>query len=251
MAADSASYQVLSFSTKCDLCTYPIPPSSTRFHCPQCHDGDYDICTNCYLKLVASGKISKDNGHNGWRRCINGHRMIVVGFEDHDDGQRRVVVRDLVGGHTFKDELGRRQGGTPSASSMASPEIGSGDWSWKEGHNVKRKKAGRSRNPWPGDSTTDLSSPSSPASSPAGTQSSTASPSSRRLGFPPDGGVGLVLCALWPYWPEDDVTDELSFPRGAEIAEAENINDEWYWGYYAGSTGLFPGAFCTIVREVS
>jgi hypothetical protein len=250
-AADSASYQVLSFSTKCDLCTYPIPPSSTRFHCPQCHDGDYDICTNCYLKLVASGKISKDNGHNGWRRCVNGHRMIVVGFEDHDHGQRRVVVRDLVGGHTFKDELGRRQGGTPSASSMASPEIGSGDWSWKEGHNVKRKKAGRSRNPWPGDSTTDLSSPSSPASSPAGTQSSTASPSTRRLGFPPDGGVGLVLSALWPYWPEDDVTDELSFPRGAEITEADNINDEWYWGYYAGSTGLFPGAFCTIVREVS
>jgi hypothetical protein len=68
--------------------------------------------------------------------------------------------------------------------------------------------------------------------------------------FPPDGGVGLVVYALWSWYPEDEVEDELVFPRGAEITEAENINDDWFWGCYAGRTGLFPGAHVTVVSEV-
>lgn len=30
--------------------------------------------------------------------------MVIVGFEDRDGGQRRIVVRDLVGGHALKEE---------------------------------------------------------------------------------------------------------------------------------------------------
>jgi len=238
------AYNVLSFTTKCDVCTHPITPSTTRFHCPQCNDGDYDICPNCYLKLVAAGKISKENGHNGWRRCLKGHRMIVVGFEDHEDGQRRVVVRDLVGGHALKDEhvlRGSHRSDSPGSgtgSGPASPELGSGYWSWKEAHGQEgRKKASRVRNYY-NYYKSDPSSPSSP----------TTTPTARR--FPPDGGVGLVVQALWSYYPDDDVTDELLFPRGAEITEAENVNDDWFWGCYAGATGLFPGGHGRVVREV-
>ena len=256
-SAESADEtKILSFSTKCDICTHPISSSTLRFHCLQCNDGDYDICANCYLKLVATSKIRKENGHNGWRRCLKGHRMVIIGFEAHEDGQRRVIVRDLVGGRALKDE--HLQSSTSTSSSPAtpsttrtfgtgrveidSPGLGLGDWSWKEG-SERRKKASRVRNPALNDRdrSGNHSEPSTPVSS------ATAS-SGRR--YPPDGGVGLIVHALWSWYPENEVTDELMFPRGAEITEAENINDDWYWGCYAGSTGLFPGGHVFVVGEV-
>ncbi|KAF1997131.1 hypothetical protein P154DRAFT_497515 [Amniculicola lignicola CBS 123094] len=97
-------FRPLTFTTVCNVCTYPIPPSHTRYHCPTCNKGDYDICMGCYHKLIISNRISKEDGMNGWRRCLRGHRMIVVGFEDRDGGQRRIVVRDLVGGHALKED---------------------------------------------------------------------------------------------------------------------------------------------------
>ncbi|KAB8077219.1 hypothetical protein BDV29DRAFT_168581 [Aspergillus leporis] len=246
--------KVLSFSTNCDMCANPIPPSTLRYHCLQCNEGDYDICANCYLKLVATAKIRKENGHNGWRRCLKGHRMVVVGFEDHEEGQKRVVVRDLVGGRALKDE--HLQHSPPSSPSFArtfgtasgavpSPELGTGDWSWKEGAE-RRKKASRLRAPLASshsDRTNTHSEPSTPTTPAQNTSSS------RR--FPPDGGVGLVVHALWPWYPEAGVQDELMFPRGAEITEAENINDDWYWGCYAGATGLFPGTHVFVAGEVA
>ncbi|KAI7975298.1 hypothetical protein EIK77_007427 [Talaromyces pinophilus] len=244
----AVTYQVLSFSTECDICKYPIAPSSTRFHCLQCNEGDYDVCTNCYLKLVVSGKISKENGHSGWRRCLKGHRMIVIGYEDHEKGQRRVIVRDIVGGYTLKDEHVNPQPPSSSSGSVASPELGTGDWSWKEG-NTKRKKAGRARTSHV-NALIESNSTSSPSSQTATPPPATTQPDHRTATIPPDGGYGLVLGANWSYFAEESCTDELSFPRGAEITEAENINDEWYWGYYAGKTGLFPGAYCSLVREV-
>ncbi|OJI86398.1 hypothetical protein ASPTUDRAFT_115057 [Aspergillus tubingensis CBS 134.48] len=269
------TYKILSIATNCDICTHPIPDSTPRFHCLQCNNGDYDICTNCYLRLVAIGKIRKENGHNGWRRCLKGHRMAVIGFEDHEEGQRRVILRDLVGGRALNDDhLIQPPSPTaspitttsPSNSTIASPEVGSGDWSWKEG-SERRKKASRIR-PWTiGDRDRDRdrsSEPSTPTittsspfttSSPAissqilsPTNSTTPTNGTRR--YPPDGGVGLVVHALWSWYPEDGVKDELMFPRGAEITEAENINDDWYWGCYAGLTGLFPGAHVFVAGEV-
>jgi hypothetical protein len=247
------SFKILSFSTNCDICTYPIPASNTRYHCLECNGGDYDVCTNCYLKLVATGKISKENGHIGWRRCLTGHRMIVVGFEDHEEGQRRVIVRDLVGGRALKDEhVAPSQSPTSSPATggpVASPELGTGDWSWKDGPE-RRKKASRLRG-GPGPTTgssgsvSDLSNPSS--SGVTAVQGQGISPFRR---FPPDGGVGLVVHALWSWYPEDEVEDELVFPRGAHITEAENINDDWFWGCYAGRTGLFPGTHIEIIREI-
>ncbi|KAJ5899635.1 Zinc finger RING-type [Penicillium taxi] len=220
------SYKILSFSTNCDICTYPIPASTTRFHCLKCNDGDYDVCTNCYLKLVATSKISKENGHHGWRRCLAGHRMIVVGFEDHDDGQRRVIVRKLVGGCALKDEHLSR---FPDSSPAVSPELGVGEWSWTEGQE-RRKKTTRLRGPE------------------HALSEANAAPTPLRR-FPPDGGVGLTVYARWAWYPEGEAAreDELAFPRGADITEVENINNDWFWGCYAGRTGLFPGAHVSLV----
>lgn len=247
--SDSESFKTLAFSTNCDICTYPIPASVTRFHCLQCNGGDYDVCTNCYLKLVATSKISKENGHNGWRRCLASHRMIIVGFEDRDDGQRRVIVRDLVGGNALQDEhIGQSpSSSSPAISSPASPDRGNGYWSWKEG-SERRKKASRLRG--------SVSSPSSsnPGVSSSDLGHSNDTPTSQHGGsfrrFPPDGGVGLVVQAKWSYFHGEENEDELVFPRGAEIKEVDDVNDEWFWGSYAGRTGLFPGTHVVVVAEI-
>lgn len=97
------TFRPLTFTTLCNICRYPIPPSNTRYHCLKCNAGDYDVCMACYHKLVVSNRISKENGVNGWRKCFRGHRMVIVGFEDRDGGQLRIVVRDLVGGWALKD----------------------------------------------------------------------------------------------------------------------------------------------------
>ncbi|KAI4174580.1 MAG: hypothetical protein LQ343_002153 [Gyalolechia ehrenbergii] len=213
-------YIPLSLSTKCNICEYPIPPSSTRFHCPQCNDGDFNICTNSYLKLVSDGRISADNGDKGWRRCPSGHRMIIVGFEDSPAGQRRVVVRDLVGGHGLKND------GNSAEQSMKQ------EWSWQDG---------QQRYVW----TVSKQVSSVSESQDDGT---TAGPLLRR--YPPSGGIGMRVLALWTYLPGDEAQDDLSFPKGAEIQEAENINGDWFVGCYAGKSGLFPGNYVRVLDIV-
>ena len=291
------AYKTLSVSTTCDICTSPIAASMARFHCLECNAGDYDICVNCYFKLVASGKITKENGHSGWRRCPAGHRMEVVGFESYDDNdddddddddddfvqgqrQRRIVIRALVGGHALKDDHVGLQGQSHyygHAAARSGPELGNGDWSWKEG-SERRKKASRIRTMIAaGRSNSDISTNNSRSSS--GSSSNTAaigvavttsnsnigeypqvgttadttilsSPPQAPRRFPPDGGVGLIVRAQWSWLPEADAKDELLFPHGADITEAENINDDWFWGCYAGQTGLFPGGHVVVIGEV-
>ena len=245
---EDSNYRALAMSTKCSMCTYPIPPSTTRFHCPECNDGDYDICTNCYLKLCASGKISKENGRNGWRRCPTGHRMIIVGFEDREDGQRRVIVKGLVGGFAMRDTLDPSSPATPSsAQNLPTPSTDpdapsppvrqdSGNWTWKDstdtGNTSRRRRINRSRHHW-----TSGADPSKPTASTI--------PS-----FPPSGGIGLNCLAIWSCYPNPEDTDEIMFPRGAIITEAENINDDWLWGCYAGQKGLFPGGYVRVLEQV-
>ena len=89
----------LKISVNCDICALSITPSAYRFHCPQCKEGDYDVCTVCYDHLVEACQISEQDGPRGWRRCLKGHRMIVARYKDSPRGQRYVIAKDLVGGH--------------------------------------------------------------------------------------------------------------------------------------------------------
>jgi hypothetical protein len=203
-------FRPLNFTTLCNICSVSIPSINTRYHCFKCNSGDYDICMACYHKLNVSGRISKEDGINGWRKCFRGHRMVVIGFEDHDGGQRRIVVRELVGGYTLKEDDDVNT--VPKSPTTGVPMR---EWKWRDYNgNVQNYRA-----------------PSS-ASIPA-------------QKFPPDGGVGLKLQARWNYWPEEGVKDELAFPRHAEIREATDINGDWYWGVYCGVTGLLPASFVT------
>jgi hypothetical protein len=211
---DFGDYSPLTFSTKCNICNYPISPSTTRFHCPECNSGDYNIHDACYLKLVAAGKVSKENGPGGWRRCpLNGHRMIVIGYEDHPEGQKRVIVRDLVGGYGIEDSKMSPTGVTPH-------------WRW-QGADGQRRTRLISRDV--SASTTTLSS-EHPSKS-----------------FPPDGGEGMVAIAKWGYFPDGAGEKDLAFPKWAEVREVEEINEDWLSGVYAGRKGVFYTPFVMIV----
>lgn len=234
----SGPFNPLTFSTKCDICTYPISPSLTRFHCPQCNDGDYDICMACYTRLVFTGGISAENGHKGWRRCLAGHRMIIVGFEDSPLGQRRVVVNELVGGHALKDD-------EAETSSEPHPSVVEQEWTWRDGQQVQVRSIKKRHLHSSNCTTTSDAIPSSSSSSLRSQQKQR-----QAQHFPPDGGVGMKVQAHWSYWPEDGAENELAFPKGAVVSEAEDINGDWFWGVYAGEKGVFPGNYGSVFEVV-
>ncbi|KAI9746516.1 MAG: hypothetical protein M1818_000229 [Claussenomyces sp. TS43310] len=218
-------FKPLTFRVNCDICHYPIQPSSTRYHCFSCastslpdrQPGDYDICTTCYSGLMSRKRISPENGSNGWRRCLRGHRMIIVGFDDSRGGQRRVIVQDLVGGRGLHEEPYK-------VADQPGPQLQ--QWSWAGDKQVRLV-------------TTDVA-----ASAP------TTSSSSLKLSntFPPDGGVGMAAVALWSWFPkEGDGDNELLFPKGAEIRECLDVNGDWYFGAYMGVKGLFPAPYVRVV----
>ncbi|KAI4147457.1 MAG: hypothetical protein LQ340_005544 [Diploschistes diacapsis] len=226
--AASGQYRPLTFSNPCDICHYPIQPSSSRYHCYTCNAGNYNICTLCYSKLVSSGRISSEDGDKGWRRCPKAHRMIKFFFEDTPHGQRRIIVNDLVGGLFLEDRQGQ----------------GQGEWSWTETNGQRRTKSLSRRlfedSPGPGGAAS-----SSTAAATAGSTMMTIQK------LPPDGGVGMHAVALYARVPAEGARDELGFPRGAEVREAVEVSPEWYQGAYAGQKGLFPINHVKVIRVVN
>ncbi|KAF2718222.1 hypothetical protein K431DRAFT_287848 [Polychaeton citri CBS 116435] len=124
----------LPVSTDCDLCHRAISPNNTRLHCYQCSDGDYDICQDCYRGLEVSGKIPITDGMGGWRRCPQGHRMAIIGFQDAHGGastsQQRITVRPIVGGWALKegvdDDTRRNTNGAALNTAPLPPDGGVG-----------------------------------------------------------------------------------------------------------------------------
>ena len=235
-ATAEPEYLRLTFTTNCDICKDQIAPSESRFHCPEHsspsrydaeNKGDYDICTSCYFNLVKLGRIKREEGPAGWRKCPSGHRMIVVEFDEDFpqlDLHPRIVINDLVGGHKLTAEdvaafTASLSG--PSAAATSMIPSAAGQWSWRE--NSEGKRSSRQR---------------------AVTLNAQASR------FPPDGGFGKRCVGMWSYYPEegDSGKGELLFPKGAEIREVEEINEEWYFGVYAGEKGLFPAQYVRVLN---
>jgi hypothetical protein len=219
--ASIGHFQPLTFSTNCDICHRSILPTSHRFHCPQCtskvpntQPGDYDICTTCYPRLVTSRRISPENGGDGWRRCLEGHRMIVIGFEKSYSGQRRVIISDLIGGHLLKCEP------FPHASY---PDLSK--WSWGETDQHSKLVTNNVMN----------------------TPPSNFEEFTQATAFPAEGGAGMTCLARWSRYPEDGADDELGFPKGAIVGEARDVNGEWWFGTYLGKKGLFPGGYVRVL----
>ncbi|KAK5627778.1 hypothetical protein RRF57_003493 [Xylaria bambusicola] len=208
-ATSIGNFRPLTFMTTCDVCQRPISPSDRRYHCsactstivPETQPGDYDVCFECYGGLLQDGQISADNGPAGWRRCLSGHRMSIVGYVEDKGGLKRVTIRDIVGGHGLSIEAHENDQTLQK-------------WCWYiKGSKVQRLV------------TVDV------AASPADQQ---------QQDFPPDGGAGLRGNAVWPWYPAPDADDELMFPRGAEVREIEDVNGDWCFGSYMGAKGLFP-----------
>ena len=183
------------------------------------------MCTPCYFNLVKLGKIKREDGPTGWRKCPSGHRMVVVEFDESPqlEGRRRVVINDLVGGHKFTAEDIAAFTASLSNPNAAGPSLipsAVGKWSWRE--NNEGKRASRLR---------------------AMTLNAQASK------FPPNGGFGKRCLGLWSYYPEEGEggKGELLFPKGAELQEVEDINEEWYFGVYAGEKGLFPAQYARVL----
>ncbi len=115
-------YVAIERDTDCDVCRRTIPPDRTWFHCYLCREGQHDVCNDCYRGLVAQGKISQGNGPEGWRRCLQGHRMAIVGRQKRNDGAYVwIVVSEMVGGWDFKEDDGSRSGQLPSSGQMPPP----------------------------------------------------------------------------------------------------------------------------------
>ncbi|KAK5945969.1 hypothetical protein PMZ80_000108 [Knufia obscura] len=244
----NSGYDYLSINVNCDMCHQIIFPSSPRYHCPS-HQTDYDICTSCYASYLHHSRMRRDGNSSadvvaGWRKCPQGHRMIILAFEadntdEGDGGMRRIVKADLVGGWKMSEadqRLWNQQhniySSPPTSPPLSSSGFGGnssrGTWSWKEDTSGTRKSRSR-----------------------ASTLSSTNINSVTSQGvarFPPDGGFGMRGVVYYAYWPEDgpDGEGELRLPRGAEVAEIEDVNGDWWSGVYAGDIGVFPFGY---VRE--
>ncbi|RGP67504.1 cysteine synthase [Fusarium longipes] len=167
--------------------------------------GDYDICSSCYGNLVVQRQISPENGHSGWRRCLNGHRMVVVAFTDGKIGLWRYIAQDLVGGRGLKSDA-------PEKPEYR--EQGLLKWVWHDEDQELARLVTRD------------------VSETAPTESGFTQ------AFPPDGGVGMKATARFGWYPKAGADDELLFPRGAEIKEIEDVNGEWFFGAYMGSRVL-------------
>ena len=249
----SGNFKPLTFTTTCDVCRGSIGPTQHRYHCFECTSrvvpdtlpGDYDICTPCYGRLVAEGRIAPENGDGGWRRCLRGHRMAVVGFEETRDGQRRRVLRDVVGGvglrvepyPTNTQQQQQQQQDEDDANRGPQQQPALQKWSWEAPDGPSRLERLV---------TVDVAAAVPPSQLVGEMAMRTATDQ-----FPPEGGAGARALARWSWYPQPGASDELLFPRGAEVREVEDVNGDWFYGSYMGAVGLFPSPYVKVVRNAA
>ena len=267
------NFRPLTFAPPCEVCKRAIRPAEERYHCDRCPStlltgastskpGNLNICKECYEGIVEDGTIARENGYEGWRRCpLAGHKMVVVKFvvDAQTGAERRKVVRDLVGGRRAKFEPfvvspGKRSPKllvcswwdaalrkqverlvavdvSRSAADVLADEIRSGGGGGG-GNSSNGQAAGESRE----------------SSRERREREQQILQRFTQDRFPPEGGTGSKAVAGWGWFPKAGVDDELMFPKGAGIVEVEDMNGEWFHGFYMGAEGLFPAPYVRILK---
>ncbi|KAK4169331.1 E3 ubiquitin-protein ligase [Cladorrhinum sp. PSN259] len=195
----------------CEICKRPVTGNKDDdkfLCCYSCGGQGQNFCIPCYKSL----SIAPENGLNGWRRCPSrGHRTVTFAYDSNK--QKLRITLDLIGGRRLR----------------VSEEEGKQVWSWKDanGNGYKRFVS------------LEISQ-SATTTKNGGEYTSTS--------FPPDGGADRKAAAGWGWIPAAGVEDELMFPKGAEILEVEDVNGEWFHGFYMGHQGLFPAPYVRLLR---
>jgi hypothetical protein len=211
--------------TRCEVCQEGIPPTQSRHHCFECTStlerdslpGEHEICVSCYSGLVTRRQVSPENGPGGWRRCLAGHRMAVLAFEERSEAHYRYTVQDIVGGRRLRvDDV---EGSTAVAK-----------WSWEQDGQAMARLV-----------TMDVSKTA------GGVQGGEADGTYTHQ-FPPGGGTGRRGAAKYAWFrQEEDAKGELCFPKNAEITEVEDVNGDWFEGSYMGDVGYFPAPYVELL----
>jgi hypothetical protein len=161
--------------------------------------------------------------------------MVVVGFVTDDNDRRsgggylrRRVVRDLVGGRRLRFEEYKPPPYSHQQQIQSRDAVQVCSWA-EEGTGRKLERL----------FSKDVGASSTAAMGGEAGRFTKA--------FPPDGGTRPRAVAGWGWIPAAGVEDELMFPKGAEVLEVEDVNGEWFHGFYMGKQGLFPAPYVRVV----
>ena len=200
----------------CNVCSQSIGYSTYRMHCPDCENGDFDLCLSCFSSFVNRGWIQDPQN----RRCPNGHPMVILYHEEWGPSPSRIVKEGPVGGwHDSLLPSIHRRGNVHAPNNVSS-------WIWADRAlhgdlaNQRRAIKASSGLNWDEEADRDLD-----------------------MHQP----MGSRVFARWAYVPQENDFNELEFPKHAIIEEAVDINEDWCWGVYCRKGGLFPSAYVQVV----